>query len=266
MDLYDPDEQAAESQGIPSQPIDRRRYSRHLMLGEIGEEGQARLQAARVLLVGVGGLGSASALYLSAAGVGTLGLIDDDHVELSNLQRQVLYREDDVGQLKIQAAARRLAEQRLDLVVDAWSERLDKRNAERLIEPWDLVIDGCDSFASRAAINHACVRLGRPMVYGALFQLEGQISVFDASLGPCYRCFVPEPPPPGLVPRPDEVGVLGTVAGLIGVMQATEAIKIITGAGSPLVGRIALLDALEPGLRTINVARDPACPVCSATA
>jgi adenylyltransferase/sulfurtransferase len=247
-------------------PRDRQRFARHLMLDEIGEKGQARLAAARVLLIGVGGLGSASALYLAAAGIGTLGLADHDQVELSNLQRQVLYGEADLGRPKVEIAARRLRKIRRELVVEPHRTEVVPENAERLIGRYDLVVDGCDSFETRDCVNRACAGLGRPMVYGALYQLEGQVAVLDASRGPCYRCFVPEPPPPELVPRPADVGVLGTVAGLIGLLQATEVIKLVVGAGTSLIGRIALVDALEPGIRTITIGRDPDCPVCTAAA
>jgi adenylyltransferase/sulfurtransferase len=243
-------------------PDELQRYHRHLILPGIGEEGQQRLQEARVLLVGAGGLGSPAALYLAAAGVGQLGIVDGDVVELSNLQRQVLHGTSDVGRAKVASAEARLRDLNPHVRVTAVGERLTSENALELLRGYDLIIDGSDNFPTRYLINDACVLLGKPNVYGSVSRFDGQASVFSAAEGPCYRCLFREPPEPGLVPNCAEGGVFGVLPGLVGVIQATEAIKLITATGEPLVGRLLLIDALRMRFRTIEVARDPECPAC----
>jgi len=238
------------------------RYSRHLTLPEVGAEGQERLKAARVLLVGLGGLGSPAALYLAAAGVGTLGLVDADHVDASNLQRQVVHGSAAVGRLKVDSAADRLRDLNPFVTVERVAERLTSANALALLERFDVIVDGSDNFPTRYLVNDACVLLGKPDVYGAIFRFDGQASVFDARRGPCYRCLFAEPPPPDLVPSCAEAGVLGVLPGVIGSLQATEAIKLILGVGEPLVGRLLLFDALKLEFRDLALAKDPDCPIC----
>ncbi len=238
------------------------RYARHLILPEIGPAGQARLKQARVLLVGAGGLGSPAALYLAAAGVGTLGLVDFDRVDASNLQRQILHGTPDVGRPKLDSARDRLHAINPHVRFVPHPERLTAANALALLAGYDLVLDGTDNFATRYLVNDACALLGKPNVYGSVFRFEGQASVFWAARGPCYRCLYPEPPPPGAVPSCAEGGVLGVLPGLIGVLQATEAIKLITGAGQPLLGRLLVYDALPMTFRTLTLRKDPACPLC----
>jgi adenylyltransferase/sulfurtransferase len=239
------------------------RYSRHLIMPEVGLEGQRKLKAARVLCVGAGGLGSPASLYLAAAGVGTLGLVDFDVVDSSNLQRQILYSTGDVGRPKLEAARRRLTELNPGIRIVTHEGPLTSANALDIIGGYDLVIDGADNFPARYLVNDACVLLGKPNVYGSIFRFDGQVSVFATANGPCYRCLYPEPPPPGLVPSCAEGGVLGILPGIIGTMQAAEAIKLIIGAGEPLVGRLLLFDALEMSTRTMKLRRDPACVICS---
>ena len=241
---------------------ERLRYDRHLILPEIGEAGQRRLRDARVLIVGAGGLGSPAALYLAAAGVGTIGLVDVDAIDVSNLQRQILYSTSEVGTSKLAAAAARVRGLNPHVEVVAHDERLSVESASRLVGAYDIVIDGTDNFPTRYLVNDACVFAKRPNVYGSVFRFEGQASVFAAPGGPCYRCLHPEPPPPGLIPNCAEGGVLGVLPGVIGTIQATEAIKLVTGIGEPLVGRLLLYDALRMRIRSIALARDPACPVC----
>ncbi|MCK9488399.1 MAG: molybdopterin-synthase adenylyltransferase MoeB [Xanthomonadales bacterium] len=241
---------------------ERERYDRHLRLPEIGVEGQRRLLDSRVLLVGAGGLGSPSALYLAAAGVGTLALIDDDHVERSNLQRQVLHDDDSIGQAKVQSAARRLAAMNPGIEVRQIRQRLEDDNASAVLEGYDVVIDGADNFATRYRVNAACLELGIPWVYGAVQRFQGQASVFVPGQGPCYRCLFPEPPPPEFAPSCSEAGVLGVLPGLIGLIQATEAIKLLLGLGTPLTGRILTYDALAMRFGEIGLPRDPHCPGC----
>ncbi len=243
-------------------PAQMERYSRHTLLPQIGMEGQRRLLAARVLLIGAGGLGSPSALYLAAAGVGTLGIVDDDRVELSNLQRQLLHGTSSVGRLKLDSARKRLNDINPDIRVIAHPVRLASSNALAILEDYDIIIDGTDNFPTRYLSNDACVLLGKPNIYGSVQQFEGQASVFFAGRGPCYRCLFPEPPPPGAVPSCAEAGVLGILPGMIGIIQATEAIKLILGLGEPLVGRLLLYDAAAMDFRTIRLRRDPDCPVC----
>ena len=238
------------------------RYSRHLLLPEFGEAGQRRLKAARILIVGAGGLGSPAALYLTAAGVGTIGLVDFDAVDETNLQRQILYSTADVGVSKLASAAARLRAANPHVAIELHEEPFGEANGRRLVDAYDVVIDGTDNFVTRYLVNDACVMAGRPNVYGSVFQFEGQASVFSAPGGPCYRCLHPEPPPPGLIPNCAEGGVLGVLPGIIGTIQATEAIKLVTGIGEPLVGRLLLYDARRMRIRSITLPRDPACPAC----
>src|SRR5688500_9654470 len=238
------------------------RYSRHLLLPEVGLEGQQRLAAARVLLVGAGGLGSPVALYLAAAGVGRLGLVDFDTVDLSNLQRQILHGTTDVGRLKIDSAVDRLRDTNPHVHVEPFETRLTSDNALEIIGNYDIVVDGTDNFQTRYLVNDACVILEKPNIYGSIIRFEGQASVFSSGDGPCYRCLFREPPPPGLVPTCAEGGVFGVLPGLVGVIQATEAIKLILGAGDALVGRLLLIDALRMRFREIALRKDPECPAC----
>ena len=238
------------------------RYSRHLILPEVGLAGQRRLKAARVLLVGAGGLGSPAALYLAAAGVGTLGLVDFDVVDLTNLQRQIIHGTRDVGRSKLASASDRIRDINPHVAVEAFETRLTSANALDIVREFDVVIDGADNFPTRYLVNDACVLTGRPNVYGSIFRFEGQASVFATQDGPCYRCLFREPPPPGLVPSCAEGGVLGVLPGLVGTIQATEAIKLILQVGESLIGRLLLVDALSLRFRTVNVRRDPACPLC----
>lgn len=239
-----------------------RRYARHLVLPEVGEAGQRRLKAARVLIVGAGGLGSPAALYLAAAGVGTIGIVDDDRIDETNLQRQILFATSAVGQAKAGAAAERLRDLNPDVRVEPVAERLTSRNALDVLRPFDLVVDGSDNFPTRYLVNDACILLGKPDVYGAVFRFDGQASVFGAPGGPCYRCLFRDPPPPELVPSCEQAGVIGAVPGIVGSLQALEVIKLVTGAGRPLIGRLLLLDGLAAQVREIAVQRDPDCPVC----
>jgi len=246
----------------PLTPDELQRYHRHLILPEVGDAGQRRLKAARVLLVGAGGLGSPAALYLAAAGVGQLGIIDADDVELSNLQRQVIHGTADISRAKVVSAEHRVRALNPHVEVVTHRTRLTSSNAMELLANYDVVVDGSDNFATRYLINDACVLLEKPNVYGSVLRFEGQASVFSSGDGPCYRCLFREPPPPGLVKNCAESGVLGVVPGLIGVIQAAEAIKLITGIGEPLVGRLLLVDALRMQFRTINLAKDPGCVAC----
>jgi adenylyltransferase/sulfurtransferase len=243
-------------------PDEWRRYDRHLSLPGVGPEGQARLKAARVLIVGAGGLGSPTALYLAAAGVGTLGLVDHDLVDASNLQRQLLHGTRDVGRPKLESARDRLHDVNPHVQVvlhDAW---LTAANALEIVGAYDIVVDGTDNFATRYLINDACVLLHRPNVHGAIFRFDGQASVFATETGPCYRCLYPEPPPAGSVPNCAEGGVLGVLPGLIGTIQAVETIKLILGLGDTLAGRLLLVDTLGMQFRTVRISRDPNCPAC----
>ena len=241
-----------------------KRYSRHLIMPEVGIEGQRRLKASSILLIGTGGLGSPLALYLSAAGVGRIGLVDYDVVDFTNLQRQVIHGVSTVGMSKLDSAEQRMLDLNPDIEVVKYDIPLTSDNAiEVFSEDWDIVIDGTDNFPTRYLVNDACVKLGIPNVYGSIFRFEGQLSVFHAEEGPCYRCMFPEPPPPGLVPSCAEGGVLGILPGTIGTMQATEAIKLLLGIGDSMVGRMMLYDALEMNTQIIKVRKDPNCPVCS---
>jgi adenylyltransferase/sulfurtransferase len=238
------------------------RYGRHLALPEVGVAGQRALKGARVALVGAGGLGSPAALYLAAAGVGTLGLVDFDVVDVTNLQRQLLHGTADVGRPKLDSARDRLRDVNPHVHVEGYATRLTAENALEILRDYDLVVDGSDNFATRYLVNDACVLLGKPDVYGSVFRFDGQASVFAAENGPCYRCLFPEPPPPDAVPNCAEGGVFGVLPGLVGSVQATEALKLLLGVGDPLVGRLLLVDALRGAFRTVAIARDPACPAC----
>ncbi len=238
------------------------RYGRHVSIPEVGLEGQRRLRASSVLIVGAGGLGSPAALYLAAAGVGRLGLVDHDRVELSNLQRQVLYDTDSVGAPKLASARARLAGLNPHVAVETFEARLESGNALEILEGWDFVIDGSDNFPTRYLVNDACVMLGTPFAYGAILRFEGQASVFAAPDGPCYRCLFRDPPPPDLVPNCAEAGVLGVLPGIVGSIQANEAIKWLAGIGDTLAGRLLLIDALRMEFRSLDIAPDPECVVC----
>lgn len=240
-----------------------RRYARHLILPEVGEAGQRRLKSASVLLVGAGGLGSPLGLYLAAAGVGTLGLVDDDRVELSNLHRQVLYGQRDLGAAKTEAAASRLQDINPHIVVRPHSLRLGADNVEQLIAAYDVVADGSDNASTRFLVNDACARAGKPDVWGAVQRFEGQVSVFWGGQGPCYRCLFPALPPPGLIPSCAEGGVLGVLPGIVGALQAAEVLKLLLGAGDPLIGRLLIFDALRMRFRTTRLSVSEACAVCS---
>ena len=238
------------------------RYARHLLLPEFGRAGQQRLLDARVLLIGLGGLGSPAALYLAAAGVGTLGLVDYDVVDETNLHRQIIHGTADIGRSKLTSAAAKIRAINPGVQLDLHEEPFGVTNARRLVDAYDVVIDGTDNFPTRYLVNDACVMGGTPNVYGSIFRFEGQAAVFAAPGGPCYRCLHPEPPPDGLIPNCAEAGVLGVLPGVIGTIQATEAIKLLTGIGEPLVGRLLLYDALRMTFRDISLSRDPECPVC----
>ncbi len=246
----------------PLRPDQFDRYRRHLSLPEMGLEGQQKLLEARVLLIGAGGLGCPLALYLAAAGIGRLGLVDDDVVDASNLQRQVLYQTSDVGRPKVEVARERILALNPDVEVVAYRERLASSNALEVFENYDVVVDGTDNFPTRYLSNDACVLLGKPNVYGSIFRFEGQASVFDARIGPCYRCLFPEPPPPGAVPSCAEGGVLGVLPGIIATIQATETIKLLIGKGRSLSGRLLVYDALGMEFNEFKLKKDPDCPVC----
>jgi len=252
--------------GVDDEFIDR--YARHLSMPEVGLSGQQRLARARVLLVGAGGLGSPSAFYLAAAGVGSLRLVDDDVVERSNLQRQILHAEADIGRAKVASAADRLGALNPRIHLEQVQERLTSANVERLLDGVDVVLDGADNFPVRYLLNDACVKLGLPLVYAAVHRFEGQVSVFDAGRqrgeAPCYRCLFPTPPPPEAAPNCSEAGVLGVLPGTLGMLQATEAIKLLLGLGTPLTGRLLQFDALSMRFRDIQLSPDPDCPVCAA--
>ena len=251
------------SADLPTLDADeRQRYARHLTLQSVGVEGQQRLKAARVLIVGAGGLGSPTALYLAAAGVGTLGLVDNDVVDVTNLQRQLLHGTRDVGRPKLESARDRLHDVNPHVTVELHAAWLTSANALDIIRQYDIVIDGTDNFATRYLVNDACVLLGKPNVHGSVFQFDGQASVFATADGPCYRCLFPVPPPPGSVPNCAEGGVLGVLPGLIGTIQALETIKLIVGIGDSLAGRLMMLDTLSMQSHTVHIDRDPACPAC----
>jgi adenylyltransferase/sulfurtransferase len=241
---------------------DLSRYARHLILPEVGMEGQQKLKAARVLCVGTGGLGSPLAFYLTAAGVGTLGLVDFDVVDASNLQRQIIHSTKDIGRKKLDSAAEKLTALNPSVKIVKHETMLTSANALEILKDYDIVADGTDNFPTRYLVNDACVLLGKPNVYGSIFRFEGQASVFATEQGPCYRCLYPEPPPPGLVPSCAEGGVLGILPGLVGVIQATEVIKLILGKGESLIGRLLLVDALAMRFRELKLRKNPECPVC----
>jgi adenylyltransferase/sulfurtransferase len=238
------------------------RYSRHLILPEVGLEGQRRLKGSSVLIVGAGGLGSPLALYLAAAGVGRIGLVDFDRVDETNLQRQILHGTSSVGRSKLESARARLADLNPLIRVDLHEARLARDNAFEILEPYEVVVDGTDNFATRYLVNDACALLAKPNVYGSIFRFEGQVSVFDAARGPCYRCLYPEPPPPGLVPSCAEGGVLGVLPGVIGVLQGIETLKLLLGIGEPLIGRLLIFEALGMSFRELKLRKDPQCPLC----
>jgi len=238
------------------------RYSRHLIIPEVGMEGQLKLKSGKVLVIGAGGLGSPLALYLAAAGVGTIGIADFDRVELTNLQRQILHSAEALGRSKLDSARERLVALNPDVVVKTYDTRITSENALDILREYDVVADGTDNFPTRYLVNDACVLLGKPNVYGSIFRFEGQASVFGLPGGPCYRCLYPEPPPPGLVPSCAEGGVLGVLPGIVGVIQATEVVKLLLGIGEPLAGRLLLYDALRMDFRELKVRKDPACPIC----
>ncbi|GHB94528.1 molybdopterin-synthase adenylyltransferase MoeB [Thermomonas carbonis] len=263
---------AWDAAGLPMQRADvdadfSERYSRHLRLPDVGLQGQKALEAARVLLVGAGGLGSPAAYYLAAAGIGTLRIADDDVVDRSNLQRQILHTEARIGTPKVESAAIALAALNPRTTIEAIRERITSDNVERLLDGIDVVVDGADNFPARYLLNDACVKLGKPLVYGAVHRFEGQVSVFDAGrhrgVAPCYRCLFPEPPPPESAPNCAEAGVLGVLPGVIGLLQATEAIKLLLGIGGPLRGRLLQFDALAMRFRETRLSPDPQCPVCA---
>jgi adenylyltransferase/sulfurtransferase len=239
-----------------------KRYSRHLIMPEVGVDGQVKLKAAKVLCIGAGGLGSPVALYLAAAGVGTIGIVDFDVVDFSNLQRQIIHGTPDVGRSKLASAKDRLNATNPEVRVITHDLALSSENALELFKPYDVIVDGTDNFPTRYLVNDACVLLGKPNAYGSIFRFEGQASVFATKDGPCYRCLYPEPPPPGLVPSCAEGGVLGVLPGIIGVIQATEAVKLIMGIGEPLIGRFLIYDALRMKFRELKLRKDPDCPVC----
>ncbi len=243
-------------------PEEVQRYSRHLMLPEMGVEGQERLKNSSVLCIGAGGLGSPMALYLAAAGVGRLGMVDFDVVEFSNLQRQIIHTTSDVGRSKLTSAREKLEAINPHVKVEAHEVRLSSENVLDLFRDYDVIADGTDNFPTRYLVNDACILTGKPNVYGSIFRFEGQASVFGVPGGPCYRCLYPEPPPPGLVPSCAEGGVLGVLPGMVGTLQATEVIKLLLGIGRPLVGRLVLFDALELNFREVRLRRDPDCPIC----
>ena len=238
------------------------RYSRHLIMPEVGIEGQQKLKDAGVLLIGAGGLGSPLGLYLAAAGIGRLGIVDFDKVDFTNLQRQIIHRTEDVGRLKVESAKERIAGINPDVEVKTFNTRLSRENIMELIKPYDVVIDGTDNFPTRYLVNDACVFTKKPNIYGSIFRFDGQATVFYPFKGPCYRCLYPEPPPPGMVPSCAEGGVLGVLPGIIGIIQATEAVKLIIGQGQPLIGRLLLYNALKMEFREVNIKRNPQCPVC----
>jgi adenylyltransferase/sulfurtransferase len=246
----------------PASPALTARYSRHLLLPEVGKEGQERLLQSRVLVVGAGGLGSPALLYLAAAGVGHIGVIDDDVVDESNLQRQVIHGTGDIGRAKVDSALETIAELNPDVVVEPIQERLSKEIVLELVSRYDVVVDGADNFATRYLINDACVLLGKPNVHGGVDRFRGQATVFSLPEGPCYRCLFDEPPPPGTALNCAEAGVLGVVPGIVGLIQATEAIKLILGIGEPLIGRLLTFDALPMTFREIPIRKDPECPMC----
>jgi molybdopterin/thiamine biosynthesis adenylyltransferase/rhodanese-related sulfurtransferase len=245
------------------EPAQRQRYSRHLLIPEVGEEGQLKLLESRILLIGAGGLGSPASLYLAAAGVGTLGIVDDDAVDATNLQRQIVHSTERLGESKAESAKRTLQALNPDVSVQVFKERLTSENVDRILgEGWDVIVDGADNFPTRYLLNDASIWHDIPVVHGSIFRFEGQVTVFKPNEGPCYRCLFPQPPPPELAPSCAEGGVLGVLPGIIGSIQANEALKLAIGIGEPLVGRLLLFDALAPSFTEVKLRRDPSCPVC----
>ena len=240
-----------------------KRYSRHIILSEVGGTGQTKLLSSKVLLLGAGGLGSPAAFYLAAAGVGTIGLIDDDEVDLSNLQRQILHSTADIGRPKVDSATETLKGINPDVDVVTYQTRLSSENVMEIIADYDVIVDGCDNLPTRYLLNDASVFAGKPVVHGSIFQFEGQVTVFDPVNGPCYRCLYPEPPPPEMVPSCQEAGVIGVLPGIIGSLQAVEAIKVLLGIGEPLVGKLLLYNALGQDFLKLTLRKDATCPVCS---
>ncbi len=253
---------AVTDTALPLSGDEIKRYSRHLIMPEVGMDGQRKLKAGKVLCIGAGGLGSPAAMYLAAAGVGTIGIVDFDVVDFSNLQRQLLHGTPDVGRSKLASAKERLNALNPNVHIETYETALTSANALKLFEPYDVILDGTDNFPTRYLVNDACVLTGKPNAYGSIFRFEGQASVFAAKEGPCYRCLYPEPPPPGLVPSCAEGGVLGVLPGIIGVIQATETIKLLLGTGEPLIGRFLIYDALRMRFRELKLRKDPDCPVC----
>jgi len=253
---------AAGKPGVTLSKAEIQRYSRHLIMPEVGMDGQLKLKQAKVLCIGTGGLGAPLGLYLAAAGVGRIGLVDFDVVDFTNLQRQVLFGTSDVGRPKIAAAADRLRNLNPEIQIDTFETHLTSENALDILKDYDIIVDGTDNFPTRYLVNDACVLLGKPNVYGSIFRFEGQITVFGYPGGPCYRCLYPEPPPPGLVPSCAEGGVLGVLPGIVGTIQAAETLKLIIGKGEPLVGRLLLFDALAMKFRELKLRKNPECPVC----
>ena len=241
------------------------RYSRHISLPEVGGEGPSVLLGSKVLLVGAGGLGSPAAYYLAAAGIGNMGIIDFDTVDLSNLQRQIIHNTERIGMLKTESAKKTIEALNPDVKVTVFNEKLTSENIMRLFEGYDYILDGTDNFATRYLINDACVLTGKTNIHGSIFRFEGQVTVFKPKEGPCYRCLYPEPPPPGLVPNCQEGGVLGVLAGIIGNLQVVETLKLILGQGETLIGSLLLYDALKTEFRKLKLKRDPNCPICSDT-
>jgi adenylyltransferase/sulfurtransferase len=238
------------------------RYSRHIILKEVGGMGQTRLLESKVLLIGAGGLGSPVGVYLAAAGVGTLGIIDDDVVDLSNLQRQILHGTSDIGVPKTKSAEATITEMNPDVKVIPYNERITSENAFQILEQYDLIVDGCDNIPTRYLLNDASVMLGKPVVHGSIFQFEGRVSVLYPGKGPCYRCIYPDPPPPGMVPSCQEAGVFGVLPGIIGTIQAVEAIKVLLDIGDPLIGSLLLFDALSMDFKRLKLRQDNDCPMC----
>ncbi len=238
------------------------RYSRHIILPEVGGVGQAKLLEARVLMIGAGGLGSPAAYYLAAAGVGNLGIVDFDRVDLSNLQRQIIHNTERIGMLKTESAKKTIEALNPDVKVTVFNERISSQNIKILFENYDYIVDGTDNFATRYLINDACIMMGKTNIHGSIFRFEGQATIFKPKEGPCYRCLYPEPPPPGLVPNCQEGGVLGVLAGILGNIQAVETLKLILGIGEPIVGRLLIYDALKTEFRKLKLKRDENCPVC----
>ncbi len=260
--MQKPSQQAKSAANVQLSKEEMQRYSRHIIMPEVGLEGQKKLKAARVLCIGTGGLGSPVSMYLAAAGVGTLGLVDFDVVDVTNLQRQIVHGQSNIGQRKVESAKQTLQEINPHIEIKTFDMRLTSENAFELFRDFDVVVDGTDNFATRYLVNDACVLMGKPNVYGSIFRFDGMATVFDASRGPCYRCLYPEPPPPGMVPSCAEGGVLGILPGIIGVIQAAETVKLIIGAGELLIGRLLKFDAMRMSFKEYKLRKDKDCPVC----